>query len=912
MSVRTYGRRSDKRSPLIDITSSSQENSQDFYNFSSQESTSLCSRQDPFAFGSENDPFDDFHSQFNGNGKRQKDIKKVGRIVDGERLKKKKKKVCDSGSYLIELGEMMENIDEVNFALDGLRKTQSLRTRRASLLSLLSICSSTQQRRVLRSHGMAKTIVDAILRINFDDSSCNLAASSLLYALNTDCQDDHLLDSPSCIRFLIKCLKPITSVAIKDKARNIGSKLLALLSQDASEMSDSSSSAIASKVQDILISCKEMKSNRGVDSGVRRPELHPKWIALLTMEKGCFSKMSFEDTTDTVRKTGGNFKEILREFGGLDAIFEVALKCHSEIEVSAPIHGFKNNSDLRSLSLLSKCLKIMENATFLSKDNQNHLLEMEEDLDFNGSRMTFIQLVMSVIKILSGQYLLKRSTFSSDSKCNCCSNGNKHVSELALIAPRKGARNECILISSSQECSSDNKPNCGTNGSNRTSELALVAPHKVASNEPILISSSPECSSVDLASSERSFDMSWDSTRSSTSRLVNCLCRADPTTFDDSCSQELRFCPAMSTSSTDSFMSSRNGILAISNGPTKASSRFGLDNIDNGLRDSRSSHLVQTHDPFAFDGDDFEPLKWDLLYGKQNNFEAQRREPKHIRRKDGCEYPLTMMKPNSRETCLHGSRKFHHAREVPCLSADEEEISSLQDDCLLTAVKVLMNLTNNNPVGCQKIAVCGGLETMASLIASHFPLFSSSESSFREIKQDNASSILYDQNDKHLTDQELDLLVAILGLLVNLVEKDGHNRSRLAAATVSYRNIGWLEEEDCSVIPILCSIFIGNREAGDSVVEGNECTWNDEEAVRQGEKEAEKMIVEAYSALLLAFLSTESKYTRYAITKCLPNHNLGVLVPELERFVAFHLTLNVMSPETHQAVSEVIESCRVP
>ena len=32
---------------------------------------------------------------------------------------------------------------------------------------------------------------------------------------------------------------------------------------------------------------------------------------------------------------------------------------------------------------------------------------------------------------------------------------------------------------------------------------------------------------------------------------------------------------------------------------------------------------------------------------------------------------------------------------------------------------------------------------------------------------------------------------------------------------------------------------------------------NDEAAVLQGEKEAEKMIVEAYSALLLAFLSTE-------------------------------------------------------
>lgn len=74
--------------------------------------------------------------------------------------------------------------------------------------------------------------------------------------------------------------------------------------------------------------------------------------------------------------------------------------------------------------------------------------------------------------------------------------------------------------------------------------------------------------------------------------------------------------------------------------------------------------------------------------------------------------------------------------------------------------------------------------------------------------------------------------------------------------------------------------------------------------------------MEAYAALLLAFLSTErclfflsflfffpirvefteinnlfifihinSMSTRAAIAECLPNHNLGILVPVLERFV---------------------------
>lgn len=39
------------------------------------------------------------------------------------------------------------------------------------------------------------------------------------------------------------------------------------------------------------------------------------------------------DTSGMVRKTGGNFKEKLRELGGLDAVFEVTVNCHSVMEV---------------------------------------------------------------------------------------------------------------------------------------------------------------------------------------------------------------------------------------------------------------------------------------------------------------------------------------------------------------------------------------------------------------------------------------------------------------------------------------------------------------------------------------------------------------------------------------------------
>lgn len=57
-----------------------------------------------------------------------------------------------------EFGELMENEDEVNFALDGLKKGHQVRIRRAALSSLLSICESQYQRRSLRALGYVSFI----------------------------------------------------------------------------------------------------------------------------------------------------------------------------------------------------------------------------------------------------------------------------------------------------------------------------------------------------------------------------------------------------------------------------------------------------------------------------------------------------------------------------------------------------------------------------------------------------------------------------------------------------------------------------------------------------------------------------------------------------------------------------------
>ncbi|KAI4371711.1 hypothetical protein MLD38_010032 [Melastoma candidum] len=72
---------------------------------------------------------------------------------------------------------------------------------------------------------------------------------------------------------------------------------------------------------------------------------------------------------------------------------------------------------------------------------------------------------------------------------------------------------------------------------------------------------------------------------------------------------------------------------------------------------------------------------------------------------------------------------------------------------------------------------------------------------------------------------------------------------------------------------------------------------------REREREAAKMILEAYSALLLlAFLSTESKFVQNSIAAYLPLGKLAELVPILERFMAFHVSKDMMTPEKHKTV----------
>ena len=50
-------------------------------------------------------------------------------------------------------GQMIEYIDEANFAMTGLCRGQAVRMIRASLVTMAQLCKSTESRRLLRNHG---------------------------------------------------------------------------------------------------------------------------------------------------------------------------------------------------------------------------------------------------------------------------------------------------------------------------------------------------------------------------------------------------------------------------------------------------------------------------------------------------------------------------------------------------------------------------------------------------------------------------------------------------------------------------------------------------------------------------------------------------------------------------------------
>lgn len=114
-----------------------------------------------------------------------------------------------------------------------------------------------------------------------------------------------------------------------------------------------------------------------------------------------------------------------------------------------------------------------------------------------------------------------------------------------------------------------------------------------------------------------------------------------------------------------------------------------------------------------------------------------------------------------------------------------------------------MNLTNGNPLGCSQVATCGGLNSLSSLLIANYPwprvlAASSGASPARESEGEDS-------------EQDLDLLVTVLGVLCNLVEKDISNRWDFRSTTSSLFCGGSVQKCDLVVYVALLFVSVDDR-----------------------------------------------------------------------------------------------------
>ena len=116
-------------------------------------------------------------------------------------------------------------------------------------------------------------------------------------------QDEDFLDSPECIRFLLKLMGPTRPPVQKERLSLVGSRLLALSSIPKPSKAEPSSTAV--EYGGIVVKVKQLLSTtKGWRDGIMTPNDHiasfpaealsSEWLVLLTFEKACLSTVVLE------------------------------------------------------------------------------------------------------------------------------------------------------------------------------------------------------------------------------------------------------------------------------------------------------------------------------------------------------------------------------------------------------------------------------------------------------------------------------------------------------------------------------------------------------------------------------------------------------------------------------------------
>lgn len=218
-------------------------------------------------------------------------------------------------------------------------------------------------------------------------------------------------------------------------------------------------------------------------------------------------------------------------------------------------------------------------------------------------------------------------------------------------------------------------------------------------NGTLFTDSSKRCWSSDKLSAGKRSSLSQNSQLGSSEQLEYSISTSETTSnsMADACSFRMRLNSSTSGSCGGMPKSLIGGIRSISNGSRNSA--------DHGRRcfikeDVKLDFSEDTQDPFAFDEDEFELSKWDILSGKDKLDHTQKSGFRCRELEDGCLSQMMSQEWHngenqsqmimSQQESNNGGK--HNMHESPCSIVNNEEGSSLLFDCLLTAIKVSLEV----------------------------------------------------------------------------------------------------------------------------------------------------------------------------------------------------------------------------
>ncbi|XP_033732446.1 wings apart-like protein homolog isoform X2 [Pecten maximus] len=240
-----------------------------------------------------------------------------------------------------EYGETQEFSDDVEYLLAGLQEGQPMSTRCLSCTGLAQKCILPAFRMHLRAHGTVAKIFSS-LQDACTDPSLALCTALLMFMLSRD-RLNMDLDGDS-LDLMLKLLGVDNQEQLSATITASGKRAL-----------NRNRARVGEVYMQLQLEC-----------GTKLPDMESVSTGNLAME----SLLSL-----TSRRAGEWFKEELRTLGALDHIVDTVCSC---IEAVGDDTTLLTDSTIENLKKIDRCLRVLENVTFVNTENQTYLISYKQ------------------------------------------------------------------------------------------------------------------------------------------------------------------------------------------------------------------------------------------------------------------------------------------------------------------------------------------------------------------------------------------------------------------------------------------------------------------------------------------------------------------------------------------------------